>query len=128
MITQVNFTNPRDLIATYNHENFAQSGLQVSFMNLTQARTIRLIDGRRPFGLDLATHKFQVCYQDDHGAIINECKTKAELIELLTEFQDTPLLIGIEGCSGASYWKHFAEQRGHTVRVMPGSMTKKLGL
>ncbi len=125
MIAQSNFTNPRDLIATYNHENFAQFNVHAPFINLTQSWAIRLIDGRRPLGLDLATRKFQVCYQDDRGAIIDKCITKAELIELLNGFCDTPLLIGIEGCSGASYWKHFAEQRGHTVRVMPGSMTKK---
>lgn len=125
MIARSNFTNQRDLIATYNHKNFVQSEVPVSFVNLTQVRAIRLIDGRRPLGLDLATLKFQVCYQDDQGALINQCITKGELIDLLERFKDTPLLIGIEGCSGASYWTRFAEQLGHQVKVMPGSMTQR---
>ena len=59
------------------------------------------------------------------GRMINKEVSKSELRQFLINAEDK-YLIGIEACSGASYWSRFAQAYGHTVKVMSGRMTRAL--
>lgn len=76
-------------------------------------------------GIDLAARKYQICYQDSMGRLINREVCKSELRHLFINTEDK-YLICIEACSGASYWSRFAQACGHTVKVVSGKATRAL--
>ena len=125
MTTHSYSTSPRAIVASLN-ESINQNNTQPAVsVNINSSRTITLIDGFKPMGIDLAARKYKICYQDSMGRMINKEVSKSELRQFLINAEDK-YLIGIEACSGASYWSRFAQAYGHTVKVMSGRMTRAL--
>lgn len=127
MTTHSYSTSPRAIVASLN-ESINQNNTQPAVsVNINSSRTITLIDGFKPMGIDLAARKYQICYQDSMGRMINKEVSKSELRLFLINAEDK-YLICIEACSGASYWSRFAQAYGHTVKVVSGKMTRALSL
>lgn len=125
MTTHSYSTSPRAIVASLN-EVIVQNNYEPAVsVNITSSSTIKLIDGLKPMGLDLASKKFQICYQDNLGRIINIEVNKTILRQFFINAEER-YLICIEACSGASYWKRFAEHYGHTVKVVSGKVTRAL--
>lgn len=125
MTTRTYSTSPRAIVASLNeiiNQNNSEPTLTV---NINSFRTVTLIDGLKPMGIDLAARKYQICYQDSLGRLINKEVSKSELRQFLINTEDK-FLIGIEACSGASYWSGFAQNYGHKVKVMSGKVTRAL--
>ena len=125
MTTHNHSTSPRDIVASFNETINQNNSEPAVSVNITGSSTIRLIDGFRPMGIDLAARKFQVCFQENQGRLINTELNKAELRRFLINAEHK-YLICIEACSGASYWKRYAESCGHKVKVISGKVTKAL--
>ena len=126
MTTHTYSTSPRAIIASHNQIISQNKAVQPLVVDLSDQSIIKELNGKRPIGLDLATKKYRLCYQDDLGKMINVELRKNELRKMLRETPGKYHLC-IEGCSGASYWERFARENGHKVKVVPGYVTRKLG-
>lgn len=126
MTTHTYSTSPRAIIASHNQKISQNKAVQPLTVDLADQSIIKELNGKRPLGLDLATKKYRLCYQDDLGKMINVELRKNELRKMLRETPGKYHLC-IEGCSGASYWERFARENGHKVKVVPGYVTRKLG-
>ena len=125
MTTHTYSTSPRAIVASFNETINQNNSESVAAVNITSSRTITLIDGFKPMGLDLAARKYQICFQEKLGRLINTEVNKAELRQFLINAEHK-YLICIEACSGASYWKRYAESFGHKVKVISGKVTRAL--
>lgn len=79
--------------------------------------SVILINGRLPVGVDLAARLFQVCYQAPDGSMVNR-ELRREEFEHMILSSEVPLYLGMEGCSGCSYWADFMRMHGHEARIM----------
>lgn len=125
MTTRTYSTSPRAIVASLNEEIVRSNPQSAVSVNITGSSTIRLIEGLRPMGIDLASKKFQVCFQGNLGKLINTELNKAELRRFLGHAEHK-YLICIEACSGASCFKRYAESCGHKVKVISGKVTRAL--
>jgi len=123
MTTHSYSTSPRAIIASQNETINQKNSEPAISVNINSSRTITLIGGLKPMGIDLAARKYQICYQDSKGRLINREVCKSELRQFLINAEDK-FLICIEACSGASYWSNFAQTYGHTVKVISGKATR----
>jgi transposase len=74
-------------------------------------------------GIDLAKTIFQLHGNNEHGKTVLKKQVKrAKLLETLSTMP--PCLIGMEACSGASYWANEFEKIGHTVKLMAPQFVK----
>ena len=71
MTTHSYSTSPRAIVASLNEVIGKNNYEPAVSVNITGSSTIKLIDGLKPMGLDLASKKFQICYQDNLGRLIN---------------------------------------------------------
>lgn len=92
MTTHSYSTSPRAIIASLNktiNQNNAEPALSV---NINSDRTITLIDGLKPMGIDLAARKYQICYQDSMGRLINREVCKSELRQFFINTENKYLI------------------------------------
>jgi len=73
--------------------------------------------------IDLAKDIFQVCVMPRHNQIkSNKAMPRAKLIAWLP--QQSPSLVVMESCGGASYWARLAKSLGHDVMLIPARQVK----
>lgn len=74
-------------------------------------------------GIDLAQNVFQLHGADEDGKLVLSRRLRRDqLLDELARF--SPLIIGVEACSGAFYWQREFEKLGHTVRVIAPQYVK----
>ncbi|HHD56220.1 MAG TPA: IS110 family transposase [Desulfobulbaceae bacterium] len=75
-------------------------------------------------GLDLAKNVFHVVCFDKHFK--EQSKRMLRRRDVLKYFANIPpCLIGMEACSGSSYWGRELKQLGHNVKLMPAQHVKR---
>ena len=85
MTTHTYSTSPRAIIASHNQIISQNKAVQPLVVDLSDQSIIKELNGKRPIGLDLATKKYRLCYQDDLGKMINVELRKNELRKMLRE-------------------------------------------
>lgn len=73
--------------------------------------------------IDLAKSVFQVCLVTYRGQLVsNKTMSRAKLSAFLA--QQSPALVAMESCGGASHWARLAASFGHQVMIIPAKQVK----
>jgi transposase len=97
---------------------------QNQFVNGLIQRRRRSMKEISVIGIDLAKEVFQLHGADRQGKPVLKKKisSRAKLLEFVANLQ--PCLIGMEACSGASFWAREFLKHGHEVKLMAGQFVK----
>lgn len=81
------------------------------------------MNNRNVIAIDLAKIVFQVCRATTSGKTLsNKPVSRSKLKELLVNSK--PSVVAFEACGSAHYWGRFAQDCGHTIRMLPPKAVK----